>query len=492
MRDLLRRSELLRSSNGKTRSTGLADLKQIFTVNSGRPALNGLNDKAYHSIYDEIFRLVSSEKSKANTATATRLAAAAQVLRLAVQPAVRKLKIKTVSALLDHISQTLPLTSGGLYEALSVDYLKCLQSVLDYQPHVEHLSPERWRDLVDFCIESLDAAIVGPANASHTRSNDTSGTRLSDRSINASSRSGTTEPVARTRGQASSNSLILDLVECLHQLVRAPNAPLLDRARPLLRIVVGFLQSTSSAGRAHQAAFTIINTIVARSSLEVADLTEQALDELLPLIKRFWSPKNISLNNEMLILLVHTKHHIARLLKATVEAQAADRVEAVTDCIFVEYSQRPDRSLLQLDALALGDAVGNAPLRNRHFHVRPRNPRAESQWVAVHLVAYFSSLLDVFRHPLDDEGQDAEASPNAKRVRVAQRWSDFLRRILHPDLSAKIAALQVITFLIEEVQLERSDIQELQERLIPLIPDDNGAVASWAMLALARLVSHDL
>jgi ataxia telangiectasia mutated family protein len=68
------------------------------------------------------------------TAAENRLSAASGALRLAVEVGIRLVKFKTIRSVLDHITETLVLSSGKFCDPLALDYAKCLRAVLNYQP----------------------------------------------------------------------------------------------------------------------------------------------------------------------------------------------------------------------------------------------------------------------------------------------------------------------------------------------------------------------
>lgn len=74
---------------------------------------------------------------------------------MAVDLFLGNLRIKTVRAIVDHITETIPVPGEGLWEPLSLDYIKCLSSLLRHRPHTEHLDGEDWENLISFCLASI-------------------------------------------------------------------------------------------------------------------------------------------------------------------------------------------------------------------------------------------------------------------------------------------------------------------------------------------------
>ena len=109
-----------------------------------------LADKSYREILDALFRLTITDcstyaktsKDHLKNGTALRLSACAGVMRMVVEMGVRKLRFKTVKALVEHIIRTLPMSNKVYCEHLLADYFKSLSTVLEYHTHSEHLSGE--------------------------------------------------------------------------------------------------------------------------------------------------------------------------------------------------------------------------------------------------------------------------------------------------------------------------------------------------------------
>ena len=119
-----------------------------------------MDDKGCHKIFESLFRFVAVERTSYNRASSkgassTRLSTCASVLRIAVDVFLRNLRYKTLRAIVDHITETLPTPEEGLWEPLSAGYTKCLVALLHYPPHVEHLSSSEWDKLMSFCLRSL-------------------------------------------------------------------------------------------------------------------------------------------------------------------------------------------------------------------------------------------------------------------------------------------------------------------------------------------------
>ena len=123
----------------------------------------GLRDDAYHGIFEAVFRLVRSDKPeylrtnlpRKKVAIAARMSTSATVLRYAVEIGVPVISHKTTVAVVDHITDTLPVPGDGYCSPLRSDYLKSLRAILEYPSHVEHLRSKHWQSLADFLVAGI-------------------------------------------------------------------------------------------------------------------------------------------------------------------------------------------------------------------------------------------------------------------------------------------------------------------------------------------------
>ncbi|KAI7116099.1 hypothetical protein KC324_g19072, partial [Hortaea werneckii] len=127
--DALERSQ---SGGLKQRAEGLQDLKHVLRYNIQSADIGALKGVSFHKIFEVLFEIVNSEKGSwvtAKTATTrtsaeTRLSNASSTLRLAIEAGIRSSKLKTVKAVLDHVTEAIAITPGRLCLPLMLDYAK--------------------------------------------------------------------------------------------------------------------------------------------------------------------------------------------------------------------------------------------------------------------------------------------------------------------------------------------------------------------------------
>ncbi len=455
-----------------------------------------LNDKGYHKIYEALYHVAKTEKATYTKPTrgpnknvaASRLSLCASVLRLAVELGVKKLKIKTVKSLAEHITQTLPTPTEGYCEPLSLDYIKSLRTVLDYHPHVEHLSKDDWNLLVDFCNAGIRPSGGHDRNQNCTLS--TGHYYVGDPKDRANNAASTRRPfVERAQGDSNLKANVEELVLCLRQLTAVPNAAILQRAQDILVTLIGFLRSATTVGRAHQAAFITINSVLLRTATNCIPITQQALRELLPLMKRLWPTKSASLKDEILVTCIYGKAYLPSLLITQDAENSRLDLDGLLEALVLDYSKRSERDQLQLEELALfthGKArSGTSPLRVDGFGLRIGALRSEQTWMTLQFIAELMSVLDLSTSQ-DDTLYDEPTTdgPNKRHKRV-EHYEELLRQITTRPTTGKLYALQVLALRLNQDCLEIEQMRNALDALISCVSSEHNAVASWAMIGIA-------
>ncbi|KAF1957724.1 hypothetical protein CC80DRAFT_592227 [Byssothecium circinans] len=482
---------LISSSKVTDRSAGLKDLVHILQHNRGKPTLEILGNKAYLALCETLLQCLRDERgtylrSRTKTSKAAPLLPhAAKALRHVIHAGVRTIKSSTVELIVEGITDTLPDKNGILVKPLVEDLPKTLRALLEYQPHVERLSPQCWNETVNFCITSL-AGIFTTSEPDEPASWST-GVSSRGRTPFESTDGGRTPSAKKNVIPNETVHAAEDLVTCLQLLVKASNSPVLEKVEVILKALVGFLQQKAARGKS--AALAAINSILPRINLHSSRLTEQLVQELLPLMKVMWA--DMLLRDEILIALTHTEAHVASVLTHTRDESFSLEVEAFLDVIYNDYRRRQDTAahqFLEEDHLCFR-RIGRPdedthPLSTCAFSMDPEFFRYEGLWATPAVIARLSYLLDERRRRLAEARDDGDESM-VKRLRITHHFQEYLRHVSEIRSNAKRAALQVTAFIVQEGPLSEEELQSLLDRLVPCITDENSAHSSWAMIALA-------
>ena len=402
------------------------------------------------------------------------------MIRIAVDTFLRNIRTKTVRAVIEHITETIPIPGEGLWELMSVDYTKCLASLLRYPPHTEHLGDGEWEKLIEFCLTALslqedDESQFIIRSGYRSAVEDTSDGRSTPARM-------TPAPAARERYMGDRNA-IGEVIVCIQLLTASPSAPVQIAADNILHGLVEFVKSsTTVAGNAHQLAFNSINTVVSKVMFDQSQMVQSTLLRLIPVIRRMWVTKIQSLKDELLVTMMHGTVLLADATRKNPSESLERSIEGLTSSLLSEYVRRPEKELLQVEDVVFHEA---AEMENRPLYgPRLGHSRSEHNWSLIWVIASFLKLLeDISAHPTD---QDSLREASSKRRRLNSGIEDIFLDATSAIGARKICALQLVPFLERTMNLERKE--SFIRRLTSNITDDNGAISSWTMIALARFV----
>lgn len=511
----LRKSALTQdrpASYTSTKSTNLqaVGFKVVLLSTVLKYHSEALSDKAYHNIFETLFRISNTEssnfarssKAPAKAQAASRLSACAGVLRVAVEVGVPKLRSKTVRALVDHVIQTLPTAGDGYCAPLVPDYFKILRTVLGYKPHPEHFPSVVWNELTDFCVavaNDLNRVLEdGDSGLSHRhRAPDSFQDDLS-RSVTPSVRVSSSRKSTQNASQHSQGTTLKDssenIVLCLKHLLSVPSAPVSEKAAGTLQAMLDLLRKSPNVSHTQQAAFDCINSVLARIVTDDTLLALETIKSLIPLVCHFWQAKSHALKDSMMISLLYGEHFFKRLVVLDVSGEHTTNLESLLEIFKEDYCKRMERDTLQMDDLDLSQeslySERQAPLSLRHFRPRFGLVKAEQPWALLQISSSIVTALDV--HVTVQENQDIndDATHTSKRRKFNSARGDIVQQIKASPPSEKQYSLQVLGFLLNATDLDNVNMQESLDILLSCIADSNESSASWAMLALSWQVYH--
>ena len=469
-------------------------------------------DDSYHTVLESVFRVAKLDKSNyarasksAKSKVEGRLFACAALVRTVVEVGLRKLRYKTVKALVEHIIQTLPTADGGYCEPLIADYFRALATLLEYKAHPEHFLGDDWHELVDFCVQAA-------RDLTRASEPDESGLSNGSRFLNGSrsnragyGRSATPSSIG-DYGRMSSNSIAQRAAEfylkgsddqtvlCLQYLVSVPNAPISDRADVVLATLVEILQTYQRASSTQQAAFECINSIMSRIIAMNIDLPLQTMKRVIPLLRRFWEPKEgaAAFNDTLLAFLSYGQILLPRMISEDQTGDCNTTLKALVEVLRNDYCSRRHRGQLQLDDLVLLDPSRSTsrqmPLSTRTIQVKLDGLRAESPWCLISrstaIIVALENAEIARKDPLDeDEVQDP------KRQRLEHPIDDLLHHVKGSLLPEKLYGLQMLLFLYDSLPLDEATLQCHLDALLPCLSESDGSIVSWAMLAMNSYVA---
>lgn len=329
---------------------------------------------------------------------------------------------------------------------------------------------------------------VVPEPSPLPNSNGSSLLRTSTLSMSRRSRDDTPQPARSQRSSAVKPELD-DLVICLHHLTRATNAPVPELAGPILSTLIQYLRASDKGRPSLHFAFAAINSVLSKVGSSSIDDTQAAILELYPIIKDLWQSRTPSLKEEMLITLISTRNHISSILSRSKHASFAIDIENLLEALQADYSRRLERDQLQLNDLHLTWASASQKssfLVFPAFQLGGRSVNSENQWSILHLMAYYVHLLDADKKRIHERSDQNGREEARKRSRPSYMLNDIVRQVMTGINASKIFALQTISFFSSLSPLNPSEIREILDSVTPVLADQHGPTASWAMVAIVR------
>lgn len=425
-------------------------------------------------------------RASSKGASSTRLSTCASVLRIAVDVLLRNLRTKSIRALVDHITETLPVPEEGLWEPLSVDYTKCLVTLLHHPRHIEHMNTGEWEKLMNFCLRSLgifeDEDSQLSRNGSRPTLDDFLGVSGQSTSSRASKVSKPTSSLAIREKHAGGRNVVGEIIRCIQQLVASPSTPVQSNAERILYALMEVVTSSQGAGNGHQAAFNSINTVVTKVLFDQSDLVREYLLDLVPVIRRLWNTKLTGLKDELLGTIMLCTIIFTDAARRDPSEVLSQLIGGLVDTLYSEYTKRPEKEILQIDELVF---YSKTLLHAERAIIGPRlgNARSEHNWTLIWVISCLLELQEDIIVRLSTSQAVHEMS--TKKQRLSSATGDILRESFSSSGTRKICALQLTPFLLKS-HIDKETKALLLERLIPDILDDNGAVSSWTMIVISR------
>ena len=466
-------------------------------------------DKVYLRILEPLFKCATIERSiyvktsrASKISASTRLSACAGVLLSIVESSVKKLRFKSVKALVDHIAQTVPLPEYGYCEPVVSDYFKSLKTILEYQPHPENITLDGWHEVIDFCnavlynfntVSSRETTSFMNGNSSRVSFRD------SFSSPAPSTSAGHGRKISNRSSQQSTrltleSTVVENLLLSLKYLVSASNAPILDRVQPTLTNLCDFLASSSGTGHNEQVALESINSIITYIMTDDVSLILQTLRGLLPNFRRFWEVKSSPLKDHMLVSLLYGEVFFSRLVSSDETGNCEADLNRLLQGFRQEYCKRPEREQLQLEELDLPDHPFSSerPLSIKAFEIRSAAVKAEQPWAILYISASIILVLSADDNVRGKSTENDKLENPLKRRKLNKPIDEIVDLTKSLDMQERLFALQVLTFVFDRIVIDIDNLQPYLETLLLCLSDDNATIAAWSLLVLTRYLNHRL
>ncbi|KAK3071821.1 Serine/threonine-protein kinase tel1 [Teratosphaeriaceae sp. CCFEE 6253] len=490
----------------RDREKGWDNLRHVLRYNKQNLGVASLDDISFHWLYEKLFQVVLTDKSswlsaKSSTTRSsleTRLMNAASSLRLGVELGVRSISLKTTKAIVDHVMETLPLSSGGVFLPIALDYARCLRAVLSHQPHLEHLHRKEWDRALQFCVRTIKDV----DDRAQDRDTKTGAERLSKLGTSASVghrsfRSQVAESPVSQAMRTGNKQACDELILCISLLTAAPNAPIASAANDTLWTLIDYLKRHTVAGTGHGSVFSAINHILLWARTDNMALVKKATGQLIRLVQHFWPSKRSSLSDGMLVTLLYLQPYLVHLMETEQMATLRAELSVLSETLRSRYGKCSEKEQLQVDELRLAPRTSSsldcASMATFTMQLRSAGDRAEHAWALVAVLATISTLLhgdEQECHSDDDEDGVGIRQRPRKRQRLVDDYDNVLDATTSGAITARVCSLQIVTFVAQQTPYTVRHLSRTIERLTISGNEDNTYVSSWALLALASCASQ--
>ncbi|GAB7345661.1 hypothetical protein MBLNU457_3949t2 [Dothideomycetes sp. NU457] len=478
----------------KDKNAAFSKLREALKSNA-QNIRDGRLNKSLPKIQEILYRAISTEKatyhkslaSSKSTASAStsRLTSCSSTLRLLVELTLSNIKVKVIRSLIEHILDTIQDGDGEYCEPIALDYTKCLGLIFSYGPHAELLPADLSERVCRFCLGEIRRSSASNeqdassgAESRFSRRSDTNLTLRVSRSSN-----GTSQDMGIGRGLQS--QLVAEYLSILHNFVSTNTPAVTALAGSALTSLVYFLENARSVTGTECLAVAAVNKILLRSRAEMIELVSECMPRLLAVARSMWNAKLSDVKTDLIVLCILLSPFISKQLSVQGSGEIGTLSKRLAECIFQEYSERPDRDQLHLAELDLRFRSAPNALEGPTFALREGNIQAEINWSILTLLPLLSGSLAAMAITPPDE-IDLEMAGPKKRLKETSWLDEVSQRMKQADRYVRIGALQVLSFHTQLASLGLHDLHKVLELCSQCATSGDGTVASWSFLVLAN------
>ncbi|KAG4301276.1 hypothetical protein PCK1_002586 [Pneumocystis canis] len=478
--------EQILSEKPKIKLDGLRNLRFIL---SNYKNLQFIGEKCYQRLLESLIKAVTYEKHNNvervklnNTSMFSRLQECGAALRTIIEFGNKFLKTKTFFFVLNHIVDTLSITEGIVYQAISVDYIKCLKSILSHPPHVEHLNVCEWEKLIIFCY-----SFISNLHNDHTFSD------INVSSNNIESSSGYNRS-SKQKQRLKYESI--ELMYCLQILVSWSAAPLTNCLFKLTDFLLNFLSFYSSETNAHLSAFMTLNSLMQRISINNLEISSRVAHDMIRICIKLWGTKSFLLKNQLIIGLTLACPHWYKEFGGSYQNVLETDLVRLFHCIQIDYTSQNDTEALSIDDIILHSPVSEKNASSffcfssslRCLDLFQVTKKSEQSFFILQIAAYIIQIFQSKRFDLEEHIYESNVSECSKMHRIFsffEKNGDDLYRLSN---STKIFWLQTMVFFFERSGKYYDDFSSVLTYFISLFSDNDTTVQTWALLGVGSFV----
>lgn len=379
---------------------------------------------------------------------------------------------------LDHVIDTLPLQSGGLFAPLRNDYMKSFRGILQNPSLREHLKLMEWEGLIEFIVDALNFRTTDEDSQSY-------GANSRDASVDTPSESRMSMRISQvSRGRTSrseTSNYVEELVISLKLLTATSNPGLTVKSSSIINCCLGHL---GAANKFQEPALEVLNNVFPSVLANDTALARSAAHEFIPILRRMWSTRIGSLKDQLLVFLLNAKDLFRCSDGGEPSLLETSVLNDLLDTISSDYERRQERDCLQMDDIYFLTVTETSPLRTLTLAPIKDSTRALTNWSCVMVLATLVSTLDK-RHVNTTAHKAADAAPS-KRRRIEGPLEGLIRQAISSSPQERLYAIQTLLFAIEESDAMKKYLAQHVMELATGLTSDNDPVANWSMLLISR------
>lgn len=350
--------ELLESPRITTRNEGILRFRAFLSVTRHLKALNAERSHSWLKTLQSLFHLVITERNisvaKPTSTVEKRLEDATSLVKWTVERVSADLSRKAVKATIAHLTQMAG--HGGRLQSYALTYLKTLRSVLQYGPHLEHLEPDMWTEIVSLCFSAVlgDKIKVGAEFMDdHAMEVDDSDDEERPRGSLRLTEEDDRQPTSKRRTATQTD---IELLQCVETAFRSKSAPFLFYSTVIFRKFLRFFRHFPNETTAHLPALTALNRAFAELDLNDQATMSTTGASLWAPILALWGTKNASLKEQVVMSLKYLLPFVApRSSNQPIALVVADKIQPLFDAVLSEPTIRWREGFeLNIDNLRLG------------------------------------------------------------------------------------------------------------------------------------------
>lgn len=492
--NILTAVEIIETGSLKDKNAAFTKLREALKSNA-QNIRDGRLNKSFPRILEILYRAVSTERatyhksltsSKSSASASTsRLASCSSTLRLLVELTLSNIKVKVVRSLVEHILDIIQDAEGEYCEPVALDYAKCLSLIFSYGPQAELLPADLSERVCKFCLNEIRrSSALNEHDASSGADSRLSRRSDANPSLRASRTShGVSQDVGIGRGLQS--QLVAEYLSILHNFVSTNTPAVTTLAGYALTSLVYSLENARSVTGTECLAVATVNRILLRSRAEMIEMVSECMPRLLAIARSMWNAKLSDIKNDLIVLCILLSPFISKQLDAQESGEVKNLSKSLAECFFQEYTERSERDQLHLPELDLRFRSTPTALEGPTIALRQGNLQAETNWSILILLPLLSSSLTTTAVSPPDEFDHDMTGPK-KKLKETTWLNEVLQRTKHPDRSARVGSLQVLSFHTQFVLLGLQDLHQVLDLCSQLATSGDGTVPSWAFLILAN------